>query len=106
MKIGVELEGWLLKLTSPITTHAVETVAEADGVCFLCPKCFSDGGRVGTHSIICWKPHIPQDIPPRPGRWAMMGNTILDLTLEPSVNLDTDPQNCKAHFFIRNGEIQ
>jgi hypothetical protein len=33
----------------------VPTIAEADGIVFLCAKCFAaNGGPVGTHSIICW----------------------------------------------------
>ena len=35
--------------------HHVETLAEAHGVMFLCPRCFAaNGGRAGTHMVICW----------------------------------------------------
>ena len=34
----------------------VETLAEAQGVIFSCPRCFVNLGNtlVGAHSIICW----------------------------------------------------
>ena len=32
----------------------VDALTEADGVWFLCPKCFAaNGGAVGTHAVIC-----------------------------------------------------
>lgn len=81
------------------------SLEKADGVLFLCPKCFEkNGGSIGTHSVICWKPHIPQDVAPKPGRWTFTGTGLNDLTITPSVNLDVVKGGCKWHGFIRNGE--
>lgn len=62
----------------------VDSIAEAQGVMFLCPLCFAkNGGRVGTHRVICWSRSrgIPDDAQPGPGRWALDGTGIDDLTL-------------------------
>jgi hypothetical protein len=80
-------------------------LADADGVMFLCPACFQkNGGSVGTHSIICWQPHVDPKRDPKPGRWPFTGTSIEDLTLSPSISLPGD--GCGAHFFIENGEIR
>jgi hypothetical protein len=103
----LELEPRLLKITAEDSWHEVESIAEADGICFLCPVCFvQNKGNVGTHSIICWKPHVPQMQTPGPGRWELIGTSLADVTFRAgssSVFLTTAP--CKAHFFVRNGEI-
>lgn len=104
-----ELEPRLLKiLASDRWNCEGVSLADADGVIFLCPVCFkNNGGPVGTHSIICWKPSVPLAQSPGPGRWNLIGTSIDDLTLQAgssSVLLQGAP--CRAHFFIRNGEIQ
>ena len=91
----------------------VSRIEEAAGVMFLCPKCFdANGGPVGTESVICWSPKVsPESYHPSPGRWVMEGTGYADLTLKeapgksPSVLLTTEG-GCKAHFFVRGGEIQ
>ena len=82
----------------------VATFAEAHGVVFLCPKCFGEnGGAVGTHSVICWRPdRVPLDAVPGPGRWFMSGTSLDDLSLHPSVNLTG--AGCKWHGWVKNGE--
>ena len=85
----------------------VATIGEADGVDFLCPKCYGEnGGPVGTHRVVCWSPSVSQEVPPGPGRWSMHGGTIDDLTLvahSSSVKLNG---GCDAHFFVKGGEIE
>jgi hypothetical protein len=85
----------------------VEALAQADGVQFLCPVCFAaNKGTIGTHSIICWRPRVPPDVCPKPGRWEFVGTGLHDLTLvagSSSIFLQT--AKCGAHFFIRNGLI-
>lgn len=86
-------------------------MADAQGVQFLCPLCFTkNGGPVGTHSIICWSRSrgIPDDLLPGPGRWLLLGTGLADLTLGP----DPGPQSvlligpgCGAHFHVTNGQI-
>lgn len=59
--------------------------AGAHGVKFLCPKCYAtNGGPVGTHSVICWSRSAgtPEEMQPKPGRWKMQGSGIHDLTLD------------------------
>lgn len=88
----------------------VETIAEAQGVEFLCPKCFStNNGPIGTHMVVCWSRSrgVPDDVEPRPGRWALSGTGIADLTLNAdppgtarSIQLTS---GCGWHGFINSG---
>jgi hypothetical protein len=92
-RVGDERETW----------EEIDAITEADGVMFLCPKCFAaKGGPVGTHSVVCWKPHVPQTVDPKPGRWPMTGTGYADLTLTPSIQI---PPPCSWHGFITNGEV-
>lgn len=86
----------------------VDEIAGADGVFFLCPKCFRDnGGPVGTHSVLCWAPHVPKTESPGPGRWQMVGTGYADLTLTAASSsiLLTGEHGCQAHFYVRAGEV-
>lgn len=86
--------------------HTVTSIAEADGIIFLCPKCFRDhNGSVGTHSCICWSPKVPPDVDPKPGRWELTGTCLDDLTLRAGSSSILLVGGCNAHFFITNGEI-
>jgi len=84
----------------------VEQIAEADGLFFLCPKCFGqNGGSVGTHAVICWFiGKVPDDAVPKPGRWNPSGKGIDDLTFvdhgAASVLL---LGGCGWHGFVKNG---
>lgn len=83
------------------------TIENADGICFLCPKCFVEkGGPVGTHRIICWRPRIPLSESPGPGRWEFQGTSIDDLTLVAGSSSIKLEGGCQAHFFIQKGEIK
>lgn len=108
----------------------IPTKDGADGILFLCPECFRfNDGNIGTHSVICWAPHVPLDITPGPGRWELLGTSLDDLTLRAgssSVLLTSDMDTpcarcqrkgachdatcrycpCRAHFYIRNGAIE
>ena len=77
--------------------RSVDTMAEANGIWFLCPKC-------QRHGVLCWTPEVPAGIAPGPGRWKMSGTGFDDLTLHPSVNLDTDGTGCRWHGWVKNGE--
>jgi hypothetical protein len=81
----------------------VKTLAEADGVRFLCPVHFEkNNGAAGTHSVICWfRDHgIPAELSPGPGRWVASGE-LKSLTLIPSVDLGSGDW----HGHIINGEV-
>jgi hypothetical protein len=85
----------------------VDTVAEADGLRLLCPKCYDDPpvGPVGTHSVICWSPKIGQDHLPGPGRWDLVGTSLDDLTLIAGSSSVLLQGGCGAHFFVRQGHV-
>ena len=84
----------------------VDTLAEADGVMFLCPKCFqANKGPVGTHSVICWSPRVPLDVPPKPGRWNLTGTSLEDLSLVAGSSSVQVGGPCRAHFWIRGGLV-
>lgn len=96
-----------------VVHQSVGTLAEADGVRFLCPVCYkNNSGPAGTHGIICWfVGKVPDAATPGPGRWTPQGTGLHDLTFVPgnpprlcSVALTGD--GCKAHFHIVNGEIR
>lgn len=88
-----------------------EGIEQAQGVLFLCPKCFErNGGPRGTHSVICWSSSrgVPDFAEPKPGRWKLVGTGLHDLTLEAelpggarSVQL---LGGCEWHGFVTNGE--
>lgn len=108
MKLA-DLEPMFLKRLDDRHFQIVATLAEADGLQFVCPKCFNAAGmtRAGVHSIVCWAPSVPQTTSPTPGRWEMLGTGVHDLTLRAGSSsvLLTDPDGCRAHFFVTNGEI-
>jgi hypothetical protein len=89
--------------------HYVDTLAEADGIMFLCPACFkSNSGPIGTHSVICWfEDKVPDDAAPKPGRWFPTGNNIEDLSFVPHKHSNSVLllSGCRAHFFVTKGEI-
>lgn len=103
-----ELDPHFLKILSEREYQCADvSLAEADGVQFLCPVCFAkNGGPVGTHSVICWRPHVPPDVNPKPGRWEFSGTGYNDLTLTAGSSSILLTSGCKAHFFITNGEIR
>lgn len=85
----------------------VETIEEANGISFLCPKCFRDNnGPIGTHHVLCWAPQVPQTMSPKPGRWAMEGAGVNDLTLKAKSSSIALTGGCQAHFFVTDGVIK
>lgn len=84
----------------------VSDVDLADGVMFLCPACYrANGGPVGTHSVICWRPSVPPDVDPKPGRWELVGTGYGDLSLVAGSSSIALRGGCCAHFFVRGGEV-
>ena len=105
-KLAYELDGQLLALEDDNTFRHVDTVAEADGIRFLCPKCFQENnGPIGTHSIVIFFSKCPkaQQLMGHSG-WNAAGRDLSDLTFTgpgaASVLLKT---GCKYHGFIKNG---
>ena len=96
--------------------HHVKTLAEAQGIMFLCPKCFvANNGRVGTHRVLCWSRSAgaSEHAEPRPGRWQMVGTGLDDLTLNgdmigmPGTGARSIQllSGCQWHGFVTNGEV-
>lgn len=108
----VDLEPQFLKWISDTQFRSDATFTEADGIMFLCPKCFIENkGPIGTHVVICWKPHVPQSTFPRPGRWEQKGTGVSDLSLvagSSSVLLTGGPevQAEAASFFTQRSPIE
>lgn len=82
--------------------------AEANGVWFLCPKCFeANGGPVGTHAVTCHEPSVsPEDEMVGPGRWTMTGGGFDDLTLSAQQSSVHLLSGCGAHFFVEAGNVR
>lgn len=86
----------------------VKTLAEANGLIFVCPECLvkQGGYRPGCHSILCWTPEVPAGVNPGPGRWSFHGTGLSDLTLRAgSSSIHLTGPGCGAHFFIENGLV-
>lgn len=90
----------------------VDRLEDAQGISFLCPACFvKNGGKVGTHQVICWSRSrgVPEDARPGPGRWKLVGTSIDDLTLDadpPSTQRSVQlTGGCNWHGHITNGEV-
>ncbi len=102
-----------LKATFLVTTEEgfrkVETIGEAQGIMFLCPKCFAqNGGAAGTHAVICWSRSAgaPDESTPR-GRWRMVGSSLDDLSLmeEPGKTRSILLLGgCNWHGFVTHGD--
>ncbi len=102
----VDLEPELLKFLNPNSHEYIDKFSEADGVMFLCPKCFeANKGSRGTHYVLCWRPTVPLDVNPKRGRWEFEGTGLDNLTLKAGSSSVLLTAGCKAHFFITNGEI-
>ncbi len=106
----IDLDAEFIKLSDDTgNMQVVDNIVKAQGIMFLCPVCYkNNSGGIGTHSIICWDLSVPQSISPKPGRWNLKGTGLNDLSLvngSSSIALQGEG-GCKAHFFIRDGEIQ
>lgn len=88
----------------------VETVAEANGIRFLCPLCFTaNSGAAGTHGVqVTFAGRsVPDHLGSHakdgsPSRWNVAGTTFVDLTLTPSILLTG---GCAWHGFVTNGDV-
>lgn len=86
--------------------HTVDSIAEAQGIWFLCPKCFeANAGRVGTHSVeVTFSGKGATDVQGshnlagQPSRWGMSGTCFDDLVLTPSILLAGS--RCGWHGFV------
>lgn len=105
----VKPDGSTEEVTGPREHHLyVDTLAEAQGVMFLCPKCFkANNGSIGTHMVICWfvGRGVPDDVFPKPGRWNPSGTGLHDLTfVGPGAFSVLLTSGCNWHGFVTNGD--
>jgi len=106
-----DLEAKFLTTQAPYDRfEETESLEKAQGMSFLCPKCFAkNGGPAGTHSVICWFADrgVPDSLGPKPGRWRPQGTGMDDLTFvgpgAASVLLTT---GCCWHGFVKNGSAE
>jgi hypothetical protein len=105
-----DLEAEFLRYTGNGTHRRGEIpLAEADGILFICPKCYADlGRREGAHSVLCWfVGRVPDNVLPGPGRWTPTGTGIDDLTFVPSPGRSHSvalTAGCLWHGFVSNGD--
>lgn len=100
------------------TFKICKTLDGAQGLIMQCPGCAKgkpvveeDGERfvIGVHSIICWfsnpknAPKVPETMTPLPGRWEVSGDSLDNLTLNPSVWIK---DGCGWHGWIKNGDAE
>ena len=100
-----DLEPSFLRITSENSYQMDVPFADAQGVMFLCPACWTaNGGAVGTHSVICWfrDRGVADTMSPGPARWPATGTGLDDLTLTPSVLLTS---GCRWHGFVTAGQV-
>jgi hypothetical protein len=101
-----------LVVTKSLTTfrrlEAGAAVSTAQGILFWCPICHADTTRA--HPILIWFNDRGVDPAWEPvARWLASGASIVDLSLTPSINLDTEsarahPNSCRWHGWVTNGE--
>lgn len=106
----VDLEPTFVKHSGGGDYESVDNIVSAEGVMFLCPTCVRDKGgpeAEGVHSILCWHPVVPREIPPSPGRWSLVGRDLRDVSLVGTRTSSICLQgHCHAHFFVENGEVR
>jgi hypothetical protein len=69
-----------------------------------------NGGKVGTHGVICWSESAgtPADAIPGPGRWKLVGTGLHDLTLDGDGGRSRSvllTGGCGWHGFVTSGEV-
>lgn len=91
-------------------TCPVAGLSEAQGLWFLCPKCFQqNGGSVGTHMCDvtfagrgALDHHGSRNKDGKPTRWNVSGTDFDNLTTTPSIQIEG---GCNWHGYITNGEV-
>ena len=87
----------------------VASLDEAQGVQFLCPKCFArNGGSVGTHWCeVSFEGRGVAELQGshgaggEPTRWCVSGTGLADLSTQPSIQI---VGGCGWHGFITSGD--
>lgn len=97
----------------------VASVAEAQGVFFVCPTCYvKNGGTVvGTHGLLVWSRSrgTPDHVTPT-SRWGLEGADVNDFSIvgevspanpdgRRSILLPPGEGSCAAHFNVEHGQV-
>lgn len=103
-----ELEAVFLTREDDIHRRETDTLDGADGIMFLCPKCYEKNrGSRGTHVIVCWfVGRVPDSEMPGPGRWTPQGTSLDDLTFVPSEGRSQSvllTGGCQWHGYVTKG---
>jgi hypothetical protein len=104
-------EDILEEMDDAVFIVTVDRLDQADGVSFLCPKCFAANcGPMGTHTVICWfTGKVPDNAVPLPGRWnpSPSSRNLETLTFVPGAKSHSVAllSGCMAHFFVTDGGI-
>ena len=87
----------------------VQTLTEAQGILFLCPKCFGPNGKIGCHycEVTFDLPDVPDGIGTHNSagnsvRWKVTGTNYADLSTMPSILVEG---GCDWHGYITNGQV-
>jgi len=61
---------WLYSDGNPKRYWRVASLAEANGIFFVCPLCYvnNENRRPGVHGVVCWNCTVPQTVTPNPAR--------------------------------------
>lgn len=105
-----ELQPQFIRLgDKPSISVHVKSLAEATGITFLCPKCWTANGNTsyGTHTVKCWFEGVPLHIIPGPGRWKPKGTGYADLSFVPGLHSRSVRLigGCAWHGYITKGEV-
>lgn len=90
-------------------THVVPRREDANGLKFLCPRCWKEQGStpIGVHSIICHDLSVLlSNGMAGPGRWALEGASFDELSLVAGSSSILLTGGCGAHFFIERGDVR
>lgn len=109
----LELEPQFMRYEDRDDSHytiPVNSLSEAQGIWFLCPKCFvQNKGNIGTHMVdVTFAGRGALDSQGshgndgKPTRWVVSGTDFSNLTLQPSVLLEG---GCAWHGFVTQGNI-
>lgn len=98
----MKLEGPIKDVTGPREYLCdVDSLADAQGIMFLCPKCFiKNKGSVGTHR--CPLPFAGRGVDPAKNQWNVLGTGFHDLSTTPSYRI---VGGCGWHGYITDGEV-
>lgn len=105
-----QLQPKFLQIISETHWKETDDLQSAQGIQFLCPKCFWENGcsDIGVHSVVCWFKDrgVPDTVHPLPGRWNPHGTGYDDLSfVGPGANSILLTAGCRWHGFIRCGEV-